>query len=94
MIRAIGMFEDFERAMAGMTPEAKVKLFEDIGIQARARNRILMLAGMSKEMRRWADANKVAGGTVAEVAEKQLPAFTKAWVKLKAVVEAFAIIRL
>ena len=94
MIRAIGMFEDFERVMRDMTPQEKVGLFEDIGIQARARNRILMLAGMSKELRGWSDENKRAQGTIQQIAEKQLPAFTAAWVKLKAVIEAFSIIKL
>ena len=94
MIRTIGMFEDIERVMKDMSAEEKIAMFDDLGIQDRARNRIMMLAGNAAQMREWAEANKLAQGTIQQIAEKQLPAFTAAWVKLKAVVEAFAIIRL
>ncbi len=70
---------DLELAMEGLTDAGKKQLLQDLGFQERSQQRILQLLGTSDAIREFEAAFKKAGGTVQEVADKQLDS---AWKKL------------
>jgi TP901 family phage tail tape measure protein len=68
---------DLEKAMAGMSSEQKNALLSQLGFNKLAKSGVLALVGNSDALRTYEDGLRSAGGTVDEVAQKQLGSFSE-----------------
>jgi phage-related protein len=68
---------DLEDAMRGLSDAEQKQLLMDLGFQERSQQRILQLLGTSDAIRQFEKDFKNAGGTVEEVANKQLDTATQ-----------------
>jgi hypothetical protein len=68
--------EDFTRALGDMTTEQQVNTIAQLGFNKQARTGLLALIGNADAIREYEGALRDAGGTVDEVANKQLQTFS------------------
>jgi TP901 family phage tail tape measure protein len=68
--------EDFTVALSGMTTEQQVNTIAQLGFNKQARTGLLALIGNADAIREYEGALRDAGGTVDEVANKQLQTFS------------------
>jgi TP901 family phage tail tape measure protein len=76
MRKTADIVEQFETLFAGMSPEVRNATFQMLGFDARSRAAFQALLGFSGQMREFEAELRNAGGTVEEVANKQLQSFT------------------
>ena len=74
---------DLEKAMAGMSDEQKKTLLMTMDFQERSVSALLTIIGFSKEIRRYEQELRKAGGTTEDVAKKQLQTFNAQLTLLK-----------
>lgn len=82
---------DMENALAGMSDEQKKATLAQLGFQEKSVQSQLTLLGTSQKIRDYESALRDAGGTTAEVADKQLTSFGSMMSLIKSRVEASAI---
>lgn len=84
------IIQDLEIAFAGLGDEQRKVQFTTLGFQEKSQAAIKILLGTSEAVRGYEKNLRSAGGFTREVAEKQLPPFTKAMSQLSAVIDIFA----
>lgn len=77
------IIEDIDKVLSKLTPKAGKKLLLDLGFTDKSVLAVQMLLGFSDELREYEERARAAGGITKEVADNQLPPFTKGWGKLK-----------
>jgi TP901 family phage tail tape measure protein len=75
---------DLERALAGASDETKKMTLAQLGFQEKSIAYLQTILGTSEALDRYTEALRTAGGTTAEVADKQLTPFQKGWADLSA----------
>lgn len=81
---------DIERALSGMSDEAKKAMLMQLGFADKSIIFIQTLLGMSEAMRDYEAAARSAGSATGDVASKQLTKFQEGWAQLSGTVSAFA----
>jgi TP901 family phage tail tape measure protein len=76
--------EDMERALGGMTDKGQQAAIMALGFTKKTSDLVALLIGMSDEIRRFEGELDRAGGTMKEVADKQLTPLQEGWAKLRA----------
>ena len=83
---------DLETRLSGMSDAAKKATLMDLGFSDRSISALQALLGTSDKIRQYEEELRKAGGTTKEVADKQLPTFTRGWKELKTVFERLSVV--
>jgi len=77
------IIEDIEKRLDGMSDKLKKQTLMQLGFSEKSVNSVQVLVGMSEKMREAEQATRDLSGITEEVADKQIPPFTKGWHQLK-----------
>nr|HPK72086.1 phage tail tape measure protein [Vicinamibacterales bacterium] len=83
---------DLETRLSGMSDAARKATLMDLGFSDRSISALQALLGTSDKIRQYEEELRKAGGTTKEVADKQLPTFTRGWKELKTVFERLSVV--
>ena len=83
---------DLESRLDGLSDKAQKSTLLDLGFSDKSVSALQTLLGTSDKIREYEAELRNAGGTTAEVANNQLPTFTKGWEKVKTLFERLSIV--
>ena len=86
------IISDLETRLSGMSDAARKATLMDLGFSDRSISALQALLGTSDKIRQYEEELRKAGGTTKEVADKQLPTFTRGWKELKTVFERLSVV--